>query len=524
MTAVGALARAGAIVSAAFFAARLLGWLRTTVITAIFGASPELDAFFAAFRIPDLTYQLVAAGALASALVPIVASLLAKDQGSKAWRTVSTVANALSIGLVILSVGFAIAAPIIVPVITPGFDVVGTELTVRLTRIMLLGPLFLALGAVATSILNASDRFAAAAVAPIVYNIAIIVSAVVLGPIIGVTALAIGVVAGSIGHLLIQLRPIAHWTSYRWAPIFDGHDPETRKVVALLIPRALGLAAVQVTFLVNTTLASTLGPGAITAYTVAFTTLQLPLGLIAVPLGVVLLPSMSRAVAVGAHDEYGSMVERSVHLLAYVMMPITTLMIVLRREIVDLLYAYGRYDAAALALTTETFAVFTLGLVAHALIAVLARAFYAVQDTRTPVAAAILAVVVNVVVSVATVGTLGLAGLALGIAIGAWVETLMLMWRLGQRIPRLALRHELATLGVYAAGAVVAGLAARVVLGGLQVLAGPDPNKIVMAFQVVVSSVAGGLVYLGWSIILRLPEPERLLRVVRRAAGRGGAA
>ncbi len=524
MTTVGALARAGAIVSAAFFVARMLGWLRTTVITSVFGASPELDAFFAAFRIPDLTYQLVAAGALASALVPVISSLLAKDEASRGWRVVSTVANALTIGLVVLSVGFAIAAPVLVTVITPGFDLVQTELTIRLTRIMLLGPLFLALGAVATSILNASDRFAAAAIAPIAYNIAIIIAAVVLGPIIGVTALAIGVVAGSILHLLIQLRPIARWTSYRWAPILDAGDAETRKVVALLIPRALGLAAVQVTFLVNTTLASTLGPGAITAYTVAFTTLQLPLGLVAVPLGVVLLPTMSRAAATGAMTEYGDLVERSVHLLAYVMMPITVLMLILRREIVELLYAYGRFDDEALALTTETLAVFTLGLVAHALIAVLARAFYAVQDTRTPVAAAVLAVAVNVVVSVATVGTLGLAGLALGIAVGAWVETLLLMWRLGARIPRLALTHELATLGVYAGGAVVGGLVARVVLGGIQSLAGVAPGKPILAFEVVVSSAACGAVYLAWSRLLRLPEPDRLIRVVRRASGRGGAA
>ena len=196
MTTVGALARAGAIVSAAFFVARMLGWLRTTVITAVFGATSELDAFFAAFRIPDLTYQLVAAGALASALMPVISSLLATDRGARGWRVVSTVANVLPRCCSSWPCRVRRRA-------RPRYGhhsrvLRGPDgLTTGLTRIMLLGPLILALGPVATSILNASNRFGAAAIAPIAYNLAIIVAAVVLGPIIGVTALAIGVVAGS---------------------------------------------------------------------------------------------------------------------------------------------------------------------------------------------------------------------------------------------------------------------------------------------------------------------------------------
>jgi putative peptidoglycan lipid II flippase len=520
VTTAGALARAGAIVSAAFFAARLLGWLRTTVITALFGASPELDAFFAAFRIPDLMFQLVAAGALASALIPVVASLLSTGETERAWRVVSTVANLMVVALLVLTVAFALLAPVIVPLITPGFDAVGTERTIRLTRIMLLGPMFLALGAVATCVLNASDRFGAAALAPVVYNVAIIVAAVVLGPFIGVTALAVGVVAGSIGHLAIQLPPIGRLTTYRWMPLIDRADPQVRRVAVLLAPRAFGLAAAQVTFLVNTTLASTLGPGAITAYTVAFTTLQLPLGIVAVPLGVVLLPTLSRAVASGALHELASMVDRSVRVLGYVMMLVTVLMFVLRREIVELLFAYGRFDERAIVQTTEALAIFLIGLTAHALITVLARAFYAAQDTRTPVAAALVSVAVNVAISVATVGSLGLAGLALGIAVGAWVETLLLLWRLGARVPGASLAREVWALAVFGAGALLAGVVGWVVLGGLRGLVGSDPGKVVMAVEVALVSAAGGLVYLGWSWLVRLPEPARLVRVARQAFGR----
>jgi len=523
VTQTASLARAGAIVSAAFFAARLLGWIRTFVMTSMFGATPDLDAFFAAFRIPDLVYQVVAAGALASAMVPVVASLLATDQSARAWRVVTTVSNVLFAALVVLTLLFGVLAPVIVPLITPGFPADRWDLTIQLTRIMLLSPVFLALGAVATSLLNAEDRFAATAVAPIVYNVAIILGALLLGPFLGVTGLAIGVVAGSMGHLFVQLPAIRRYTTYRWSPSLHTDDPEVRTVVTLLVPRALGLAAVQVTFIVNTSLASSLGAGAITAYQVAFTILQLPLGLVAVPLGVVLLPTMSRAVAAGAHADYGILVDRSVHLLGYVMMLATALMLVLRREIVELLFGYGRFDAAAVDQTADALAVFVLGLTAHALIAVLARAFYAGQDTRTPVAAAVLAVAVNVVVSVTTVGTLGIAGLALGIAVGAWIETLVLLWRLEHRVADLSFGRELRTLGLYAFGASIAGSAAWLAVTASTAVVGTAPGKVLTAVIVVIASLAGGLAYLAWSMVLRLREPERLVRVVRRMVARGEA-
>jgi putative peptidoglycan lipid II flippase len=168
------LARAGVIVAGAFFVSRVLGWVRLVVITNLFGAGAQLDAYFAAFRLPDAIFQLVAAGALSSAMIPVLAGLFTKDEEQRAWRVVSTVLNVMLIVLFALSVVVAIFAPVIVPLITPGFDAVGMELTVRLTRIMLLSPILLALGAIASSVLNARGRFGAAAVAPSLYNLAII--------------------------------------------------------------------------------------------------------------------------------------------------------------------------------------------------------------------------------------------------------------------------------------------------------------------------------------------------------------
>src|SRR5439155_20207722 len=190
------LARAGLIVTGAFLASRLLGWVRIVVFGATFGASPDLDNFFAAFRLPDLMFQLVAAGAMSAALVPIVSGLHANGEDARAWRVASTVMTLILAMLLVLAIVVALAAPVLIPAIV-SFDAAGTERTIELTRIMLLSPILLAAAAVATSLLNAQGRFAASAVAPLVYNLAIIGAAIFLAPVLGVPGLALGVVIGA---------------------------------------------------------------------------------------------------------------------------------------------------------------------------------------------------------------------------------------------------------------------------------------------------------------------------------------
>jgi putative peptidoglycan lipid II flippase len=500
-----ALARAGLVVTSAFLLSRVLGWVRVVVIGTTFGATAELDSFFAAFRIPDLIFQLVAAGALASALIPVLAGILATGERSRAWRVASTVTNLMLVALAILGGIVFLAAPWLMPIITPGFDQAQLDKTVELTRIMLLSPLFLALGSVATSILNAQDRFAAAAIAPVMYNLAIIGAAVALAPSMGVDGLAVGVVAGSVLHLLIQLRPLANG-GFRWSPSVDTGDPAAREALVLMGPRAVGLGVSQLTFLVSTSLASGLAAGSITAFNVAFTLLQIPIGVIGVPLGVVVFPSLSRDLARGAPEAFLRLLTQSLRLLIFVMLPITTIGIVVRLPLVDTLVGYGLFDATAVDLTADTLGFFLLGLAAHSLIAVEARAFYAGRDTRTPVAAAILAVIVNVGLGITLVGPMGLTGLALGIAVGAWAEALVLLAILAHRYSALDLR----ALGVMSVGlggaAIIAGVVSFGALTALDRVVGSDPGLIDRLVELVVTSAVGGLVYLGLAAALRTPE------------------
>jgi putative peptidoglycan lipid II flippase len=513
------IARAGLVVSGAYLASRLLGYLRVVIIGTTFGTGPELDAFFAAFRIPDLLFQLVAAGAVASALVPIVSGFLATGEQLRAWRVVSTVANLMLAALLGLAVLAFVFAPVIVPAITPGFDEAELARTVDLTRIMLLAPVLLGLGAVATAALNGGKQFAASAVAPIIYNLAIIGAAVILGPTMGVTGLALGVVAGSAGHLLIQLPPLAR-AGFRWLPRVDLSDAEARHAFLLMAPRAVGLGATQLIFVVLTSLASTLGPGAISAYTIAFSLLQIPIGVIGMPLGIVLFPSLAGELALGRTGTYLALIGRALRVLVFVMLPLAAVGMILRSQIVELLLGYGRFDAAAVDLTAATLLAFLVGLPAHALIAVLARAFYARQDTITPVVAAVGAVVVNSTLAAALVGPLGLPGMALAIAVAAWLEAVALLVILRRREGPLGLVTVASVALRTVVASAAAGALALVVHGAVGGALMPDPASagrggiptLIGISAVVTAAFAGGFVVA--ALALRITELRSIVVIM----------
>ena len=520
MSAARTLARAGLIVSSAFLVSRMLGWVRLVVMANALppDTSNDLGAFFAAFRLPDLMFQLVAAGALSSALIPVVSSVIATDTHERAWRIVSTVTNLMLIGLAVLGVIVFFGADTIVPAFTAGFDPDTMDLTIQLTRIMVLGPIFLALGAVATSVLNAQGRFAAAALAPSVYNVAIIAATLALAPSMGAVGLAIGVVAGSLGHLLVQLPPLRR-LGFRYQPIIDLKDAAARQALVLMAPRAIGLGATQITFLVMTGLAAGAGgPTAVTAFTIAFTLLQIPVGVIGVPLAVVLFPSLSREVAIGNHREFVGLLTRALRFLTFVMLPIAVLTAILAVEGVALLFR--RFDQAAIELTAVTLQAFLVGLVAHALIAVLARAFYALQDTRTPVAVAIMAVVINTTLAIQLVEPYGLPGMALAIALAAWLEAGVLAVLLRRRVGRLGFA-AVAWLGVRTALATaIAGVVAVFVHDTVGARLAPDPSAggsadllgLIGVIVIVAAAYTG--VFVVASLALRIEELRSIVGIM----------
>jgi len=509
----GALARAGLIVTAAFLASRVLGWLRVVVLSNLFGAGAELDAYYAAFRIPDLIFELVAAGAITSALIPVLSGLIERGQKTRAWRVASTVLNLMLGVLIGLAVILWIFAPDLVPLLVPGFDESTTELTIELTRLMLISPIFLAAGSIVTAILQTQDRFGAAALAPLVYNASIITCAVVLEPVMGIHGVAVGVVVGAVGHMVVQLPALRGRFTY--TPRTDPSDPAARQTFWLMLPRAIGMGANQITFLVNTALASTVAVGAVVSYTVAFSVLQIPLGVIGLPLGIVLLPSMSRALANDDEAEFGTMVVRALRLLLWIMAFVAAVGIVVREDVVDLLFGWG-FDEAALAATAAALGVFLVGLPAHAMNVILARAFYSGKDTVTPVTVAIISVAVNVSISILTVEALGIRGLALGIALGAWFEATVLTVLLRRKHASIATRAVVDGGLRSLVGAVLAAVAAGVV-SALDLA--PDTFSRVggLILELTLAGAAGLAVFVLYSRLVRLPELPRCIDLFRSA-------
>jgi putative peptidoglycan lipid II flippase len=517
------LANASLILTIAALASRLLGWIRLLVIGSQFGATSQLDAYFAAFRIPDAIFQLVVAGALSAALIPVFSSYRAREDEREAWRLASSVINLVLVALAVFSAIMAILAPWVVPIIAPGFDGPTTALTVRLTRLMLLSPVFVGMGAVVSGLLNSYGRFGVPALAPLVYNLAIIAAAVILAPLLGVEGLAIGVVIGSILHLAIQLPQLRK--------VGQGYDlsiglrhPGVRQVAWLMGPRLLGLAAGQLNFIVSTVLASNLGVGSVTAYNYAFQLSQIPVGVLGVSVAVALFPTFSRDAALGRIAEIRRQLSTSLRILIFLAAPLTAAMIVLARPIAAVFFQYGLFSTAAADRTASALAFFSIGLSGHIVVHVLTRAFYAMQDTRVPVLWAIVAVAINVPLMAILSGPMGVEGLALALSISATLEVLGLVWALRRRIDSI---EEAEVLRSGARSLLAASLAAAVMLGGSLAMQSWSPDLLadgvgrVLALVVLVG--AGAAVYLLAAAAMGSEELSQIRAYLSRRRSRASA-
>jgi putative peptidoglycan lipid II flippase len=513
-----AIAISGLLVVAGVVLARILGWARTSVFGAEFGFDDgRLTAFWAAFRIPDTLFQLVAAGAIGSALVPVASELLAKGEEDRARRLIATVANLMLLVLAPLVVLLYFAAPPLVGAFAGGGDL---SLAIDLTRIMLLSPVLLAVGAVMAAGLNSIGVFGPPAMAPNVYNVVIIVAAILLTPFLGIYALAVGVVLGAAGHVLTQARSVGE--AGLWRPVLDYRDPAVVETLTLMAPRALGLGATQLVFFVNTYFAVSLDPSALPVYTAAFTALQIPVGLIGVPLGIVLLPPLSQAIARGDDERFRALVDQSLRMLLFVVVPLTGVMFSLATPTLDFLYRYGSVTEANMTTMTPVFIVFLVGLVAHVLIALLAPIFYAGKDTRTPVTAALVAVAVDVGSAIVLFPIFGLEGLALAISLGAWAEVGLLVAFMEHRIGfdlRPMARHAV----LFAAGGIVCSAAALIGYQVVERVTAGSASFLVRAADLIAGGLLGSAVYLGWAWALRLPElgqGAELMRTLFRRSSR----
>ena len=428
------IARAASIVMAGFVLSRLLGLGREAAIGYQFGTSRELDAYLAAFRIPDLLFQLIAGGALASAFIPTFTAQLARDDEEGAWRLASAVANLLLILLGALALVSAIAAePLVRYIIAPGFDPATQHLTAYLMRWMLLATVIFAVSGLCMGVLNARQHFLFPALSPSVYNLSIMAGALLLGPRLGIFGLAWGVVIGASGHLLIQVPALLR-EGARYRPVLGLRDAGVREVGRLMGPRVLGLAAVQINFLINTILASGLPAGRLSALNYAWLLMLLPQGIFAMAVSTAAFPTFSRLAAEGKLESVRDAFTTTLRTILFLTIPSAVGLVLLRKPLVALLLQRGAFDVSSTQIVAWTLQFYAIGLFAHASVEVTSRAFYALHDTKTPVLISLMAMAVNLGLSLWLIHPLAQGGLALSNSTATILEMILLLILLRPRL------------------------------------------------------------------------------------------
>jgi putative peptidoglycan lipid II flippase len=512
------IARAAGLVMALFVVSRALGLLREMVISARFGTGGELDAYLAAFRLPDILFQIVAGGALASAFIPTFASLWARNGEGDAWRLASAIINLVLLLTVALAAMAALLAPWLVrTAIAPGFDPARQALTVELMRLMLLTPVIFGVSGVVMGILNARQHFLLPALAPVLYNLGIIAGAALLAPRMGVYGLAVGVVGGALGHLLVQIPGLVRH-GMRYSATLGLRSAGVREVGRLMLPRAIGLAAVQVNFLVNTILASGLAPGSLAALNYAWLLMLLPQGVFAQAVATAAFPTFSAQAAKGQRAEMRSTLAATLRAVLYLALPAAVGLIVLRTPLVQLVFQRGAFTARSTEMVTWALAFFALGLPAHSAVEITVRAFYALHDTRTPVAVGIAAMALNVGLSLILIqtfqvlGWLPVGGLALSNSLATTAEMAVLLWIVRGRLHGLEGRQMAASL-------VRAGFAA-LIMGGTAGTVALLLEGARVWVQAGLAIATGLVVYAGMTLALGAAEPRAVWAMVRHRRSR----
>ena len=419
------------LVGAGLLISKAAGFLYEIILARTIGPGPELDAYYAAFGLPDLLFTLIAGGALAAAFIPVFTGFLTREDRSGAWQLFSSVVNTAFIAAAIGSSILIVFAPWIVSAtVGSGFAPEYQQLCANLMRLIAIGTIIFAISGVVMSTLQANQHFLLPSLAPIMYNLGILGGVILLGPKIGVWGAAIGVVVGSVLHLLIQVPGLMKYRAH-WTARLGWRDAQLRRVIRLMIPRIIGLGAVQLASVIAISLASTLTAGSVTALNYGWRVMQVPETLIATAIATAAFPTLSEFAARSQIPQLRRTLRNTLLLILILTVPAMIGVIVLAQWIVRVLY--GTNPEATLLITWAVQG-YTLGLVSQSALEVTARTFYAQQDTWTPLYVAVGAMLVAIAASFLLRPVLGVGGLALANAIGVTVEVTTLLLILRRRL------------------------------------------------------------------------------------------
>jgi putative peptidoglycan lipid II flippase len=437
------VARAAAVVGAATLVSRILGFLRDLVVARAFGAGPATDAFFVAFRLPNLLRRLVAEGALSAAFIPVFTEYATKRTRADNLQMLRAVSGLMVLLLGALTVVGILAAPWILRVMAPGFfadPAVGT-LTIGLTRLMFPYLFLVGLAAVAMGILNAQRQFMVPALSPVALNVGIIAGALLIAPRLAepVMGLAVGVLLGGIGQLVVQLPSVWRRGLLATPRLALGH-PAVRRILKLMAPVIVGQSASHLGTVVNTIIASFLAAGSVSYLYYADRLIEFPLGVFGVAIATAVLPTLSEQAARRDPQALRETLSFALRLATFVSVPAAVGLFILSEPIVRVLYERGRFGPVDTAGTAAAVAMYAVGIVGLSITRVAVQAFFAMGDTRTPVKVSVGSMALNCVVAAALAQTHGHVGVAFANSTSATANALALAILLRRKLPGHAVR------------------------------------------------------------------------------------
>ena len=516
--------RAAGLVGAAMLLSRVVGLFREMVTRSLLGVTTvEATAFDIAKTFPESIFLIIAGGAIGSAFIPTFSAYLARHDDSGAWRLFSAVINLITLVVTLVAVAAMIVAPQIVtffyaPAIAEHPQLLGT--TVTLMRVMLLSPIIFGASGVVMGALNARQHFLTPALAPTVYNLGIIAGGLFLGQGAGGAAmgLAIGTVIGALGHLLIQL-PALRRQGVQYEPLLTVRDPGVIQVGKLMAPRVVGLSFSEINKLIMLYMTAPMPLGSLPALNAAFRLIILPQGIIGQALGIAAFPTLSTLAAQEEYNEMRTIITDSLRMLLFLGLPITVWLILLAEPVVTILFQRGLFDEESTLLVSGALQIMAIGLMALLFLEVIARSFYALSDTLTPVLAGGLQVVIMAVLSIMLRDTLfaaqgwpPLGALALGFSLSNYFEVGVLLWLLRRKLGRFGGTDLLS--GAWRMALAAALMAA----GGWMLLSRINTDAVWL--RLVAGVVVGGGVYFAASLFLHVRELQQLLQAGRARLAR----
>ncbi|MCC6500010.1 MAG: murein biosynthesis integral membrane protein MurJ [Anaerolineales bacterium] len=518
------IARAAGTVMFAILFGQLAGLARGIIVANTFGASPELDAFFAANRVSETLFLLVAGGALGSAFIPTFTGLLAKGDKDSAWRLAFALANTVTLTLSLLAALIALFAPQVVRfALAPGLSANPEifALTVSLLRIQLISAVLFGLGGLIVGILNAHQIFLIPALTSAMYQLGIILGALFLAPSMGIFGLAWGVVIGAAMYLLVQIPSLMKLLRTAYSVLRNTqyairfiNDSNVRTVLLLMLPRLLGVAVVQLNFWVNTNLASNMEAGSVTGLYYAFALMLMAQAAIAQSVAIAAMPTFSAQHALGKLDELRASLAASLRGILLMAVPASVGLMILRVPLISFLYQRGEFDSRDVQLVAWALLWFAAGLVGHSIMEVLTRAFYAQQDTKTPVVIGTIAMGLNVIFSIlfskwfVQIGWFPLGGLALANSLATALEATALFIFMRKRLN--GIEGKSIADGAWRVAASALGM-------GVGLMAWIQLSLSQTRWLVTLGGVLiGGVIYGAGVMLLKVPEVKIIFDAVAR--------